>query len=300
MINQPSVATNNTRQAALTGEWHGSWTSVGLYDGAQEQINATDAYVWTTPYIEGNQNDGYGWFRMFGNEFSQVPAASGTPVIGGTAPFNAGQLLQQSFNKPTDGYARYRTGTGPGGQPVYAAMPVHWQQMSQFNNYETEFTTLLSQDGAGDGNVLADSAKTLNYAGIHLLFDIAALMNRNLPLEVTVVSEDRDLSTAPGLPGGGSSLFNQQFEVAFLNWGVTDMVTLLGTAGFETWKTQQSYYPVDMQIREFGAGADMAADKFVTGMALNFRASWMNFEDLNIGSRELELFTLSLGTTLTY
>jgi hypothetical protein len=105
----------------------------------------------------------------------------------------------------------------------------------------------------------------------------------------------------PGLPSLGSGgLFNQQFEVADLNWGISDTVTILGTAGFETWKTLQSYYPVNMQITEFGVGADLDEDPLVTGLAFNLRASVMNYDDLNIASRDFSLITLSLGSTLSY
>jgi hypothetical protein len=120
-------------------------------------------------------------------------------------------------------------------------------------------------------------------------------------LQLTVIGEDRDMNTTAGIPGsGGTDLFNQQFEVADLNWGVSQTVTLLGTAGFETWKTVQSYYPVNMQITEFGVGADLNEDPLVTGLVFNMRASVMNYEDLNIASRDLSLITLSLGSTLSY
>jgi hypothetical protein len=290
MLNQPDVLTNNNRQVVLKSEWHGSWISAGAYDGAQMQINATDAYVWTTPYIEGNQNDGYGWFRMFGNTF-----ASGTAVApGASGAGQSGGVLQQNlFNLPTDGKAMVPGGSAP--------LPVHWQQLSQYGDYEAEFTTLLSKRGVGDGNVLPDSAKSLNYLGANLDFDIAALLGRPLPLDVTVIGEYRDLDSLPGLPSlAGTSLFNQQFEVAFLTWGLSDTTTLLATAGFETWKTQQSDFPVDMQIREYGVGADLKEDPLVTGLVFNLRASQMRFDDLNIGSRELSLTTLSLGCTLSY
>ncbi|HTB23371.1 MAG TPA: hypothetical protein VK914_11780 [bacterium] len=289
MMNEPDVLTNNTNQLVLRGEWHGSWISAGAYDGAQMQINPTDAYVWTTPYIEGNENDGYGWFRIFGNTFANGPSVLPFASPGGQATGTADLI---NFNRPTDGHAN---------TPTLANMPVHWQQMAQYGNYETEFITLLSQKGVGDSNVLADSAKSLNYAGANLLFDFGALLNLDLPLQLTVIGEDRDMNTSLGLPGGGGDdLFNQQFEVADLNWGVSQTVTLLGTAGCENWKSVQSYYPVNMQITEFGAGADLNEDPLVTGLVFNFRASVMTFEDLNIGSRDLSLITLSLGSTLSY
>jgi hypothetical protein len=314
MMNNPALATNNTRQLALKGEWHGSWISAGLYDGAQMQINPTDAYVWTTPYIEGNQNDGYGWFRMFGNTFAAEPAPAPAPgqagayqvggvpgalmplpPLSGAGNFPPGSVLQQNFDLPTDGVAIY----GPGPKQITGA---HWQQMDQLNNYETEFVTLLSQNGLGDDHMLASSVKTVNYAGANLLFDFAALMNRNLPLQVQIVGEDRDLETAPGFPAfaAGTGLFNQEYTVGFLSWGVNDMVTILGTAGYETWHTNQSDFPVNMQIKEFGLGADLKADPFVTGLLFNFRATMMRYDDLNIGSRELTLSTVSLGSTLQY
>jgi len=290
MMNQPDVLTNNNNQLALKGAWHGSWVSVGAYDGAQMQINPTDAFVWTTPYIEGNQDDGYGWFRVFGNTF-----ASGSQVAPGTAPAAAngnGLNNQLQFNLPTAASANYGKGQ---------SMKVNWQQMAQYGNYETEFITLLSQNGVGDQNLMANTAKSLNYAGTNLLFDFGALMNLTLPLQLTIIGEDRDLDTAPGLPGSaGTDLFNQIFEVADLNWGVSDTVTLLGTAGLENWKSVQSLFPVNMQITEFGVGADLNEDPYVTGLVFNLRASVMTFQDLNIASRDLSLITVSLGSTLSY
>ncbi|HTA16680.1 MAG TPA: hypothetical protein VK786_02920, partial [bacterium] len=290
MMNQPDVLTNNNNQLALKGAWHGSWISVGAYDGAQMQINPTEAYVWTTPYIEGNQNDGYGWFRIFGNTFAAGPPVGlGGPSASANAPGVEDQIL---FNTPT--YANANFGKG-------LSAPANWQQMAQYGNYETEFITLLSQKGVGDQNVLANSAKSLNYAGTNLLFDFGALLNLTLPLQLTVIGEDRDLDTTPGLPGAaGTDLFNQMFEVADLNWGVSDTVTLLGTAGLENWKTLQSYYPVNMQITEFGLGADLNEDPYVTGLVFNIRASVMTYQDLNIASRDLSLVTLSVGSTLSY
>src|ERR1700679_2767199 len=74
----------------------------------------------------------------------------------------------------------------------------------------------------------------------------------------------RSSPPVPGIPGtGGDDLFNQMFEVADLNWGVSDTITLLGTAGLENWYSLQSLYPVNMQITEFGVGADLNEDPYV-------------------------------------
>ncbi|HTA16118.1 MAG TPA: hypothetical protein VK786_00045, partial [bacterium] len=289
MINQPDVLSNNNNQLALKGAWHGSWISVGAYDGAQMQINPTEAYVWTTPYIEGNQDDGYGWFRMFGNTFAAGPPGGLAAPTVANSPGLENQIL---FNTPTYQNANFGNGL---------SAKANWQQMAQYGNYETEFITLLSEKGVGDQNVMANSAKSLNYAGTNLLFDFGALMNMDRPLQLTVIGEDRDLDTTPGIPGeAGKDLFNQMFEVADLNWGVSDTVTLLGTAGLENWYSLQSLYPVNMQITEFGVGADLDEDPYVTGLAFNIRASVMTFQDLNIASRDLSLVTLSVGSTLSY
>jgi hypothetical protein len=290
-INQPTVLSNNSQRFTLKTEWHGSWVSLGVYDGIMQELQPTDAYVLTTPYIEGNQSNGYGFFRMFFANFSPPPPEG--PVNPPTASGNGtGVWLQQEFNHFTDG-----TGIAPSG----SSYPVHWQQMSQLNNYESEFTLLLTQNGKGDPHMLADSVKTLNYAGANLLMDFAALSNRTEPFALNVVGEVRDLALTPALPTSGeSSLFNQRFVVGFLNVGISDTLTLLGMAGYETWESQHSFYPLSMHINEVGLGADLAEDPIVTGLVFNFRATMMTLTDTNVAARELNLESLSLGCTLSY
>jgi hypothetical protein len=300
MINQPGELGNNSQRMALKAEWHGSWVSVGLYDGITQQMLATDAYVMTSPYIEGSILNGYGWFRMLGQTFSPGPDPGnngGAATQGG----NMGYWLQGQFNSFTDS-----GGTGPAA-PLQAIdsngakHPVHWQMLTQLNNYDAEFLVLLTKHGKGDLNLMPDSVKTLNYAGGNVMFDFAALSNRTEPLQLTIVGEDRDLTTEPTVPTmGGSSLFNQQFIEGFLNVGVSDSVTLVGMAGYEVWQTQQSYFPLFMQINEVGLGADYNADAVVTGLQFNLRWTLMNFHDSNIEARDLALQTSSLGCTLSY
>ncbi len=80
--------------------------------------------------------------------------------------------------------------------------------------------------------------------------------------------------------------------VAFLTAAMTQAFSLVGMAGYETWKSAHSYYPVNMQTREFGAGMDWKLDPIVTGLQFNLRVSEMDFDDLNIASRELSLLAL--------
>ena len=300
MIGAPGELSNNTQRAALKLEWHGSWVSLGLYDGIESQLQATDAFVQTTPYLEGNQQDGYGFFRLFGQDFGPVPAP-GTVPAGVPASLNMGQHLQGLFNLPTDSV---QAQPGTWAQPVAGpAAKVHWQQMSQYNDYESEFTLLLTQGGVGDNRLLAPSAKTLNYAGGSLLLDFAALMGLDLPLQVNLVGELRDLEPQAGLPaldGGSGGLMNQQYLVGTFTGGLSDTLTMLAMAGVETWRSQHSYYPLDIQVMEFGLGFDLKADPVVTGLAFNLRGSFLRLDDMNIGSRQLVLSTVSLGSTLTY
>jgi hypothetical protein len=149
---------------------------------------------------------------------------------------------------------------------------------------------------------MPDSVKTLNYAGGNLLLDFAALSNRTQPLALNVVGEVRDLEATPAVPSlsGDTSLLNQQFIVGFLNVGLTDTLTLYGTMAYETWQSLHSYYPINMQVNEYGVGFDLNEDPIVTGLAFNFRASVMNFNDSNIAARAISLKTVSLGCTLNY
>lgn len=300
MIGAPGELSNNTQRVALKLEWHGSWVSLGLYDGMQSQLQATDAFVQTTPYLEGNQQDGYGFFRLFGQNFGPVPAP-GTVPVGVPASLNMGQHLQGLFNLPTDSIqAQPGTWALPGSGP---AAKVHWQQMSQYNDYESEFTLLLTQGGVGDNHLLAPSTKTLNYAGGSLLLDFAAMMGLDLPLQVNLVGELRDLEPQAGLPtldSGTGGLLNQQYVVGTFTGGLSDTLTMLGMAGVETWRSQHSYYPLDIQVMEFGLGFDLKADPVVTGLVFNLRGSFLRLDDMNIGSRQLVLSTVSLGSTLTY
>jgi hypothetical protein len=289
---EPDELANNSQRLVLKAEWHGSWVSLGAYDGVMQQLLATDPFVTTQPYIEGNESNGYGWYRMMGVTFG-APPAPGSPGIQNTQGGGMGQWLQGQFNHYTDGVAQV---------PGSGATPVHWQMMSQLDNWVTEYTLLLTQNGIGDPHVMADSVKTLNYAGANLLLDFAALSNRSQPLALNVVGELRDLEADPAVPNmnGSSSLLNQQFVVGFLNWGLTDTLTLYGTLAYETWQSNHGFYPVNMQVNEYGAGFDVNADPIVTGLAFNFRASVMNFNDSNFAARAISLKTVSLGCTLTY
>jgi|GEM_PF-4877757 hypothetical protein len=301
MINQPTELNNNSQRMAFKTEWHGSWVSVGLYDGIVQELQPTDAYVMTTPYIEGSILNGYGWFRMLGQTFSQGP----DPGSNGGAPspygITMGPWLQGQFNHFTDSSGILPTSTLQAIDANGVKHPVHWQMLTQLNNYDAEFLVLLTKHGKGDLNLMPDSVKTLNYAGGNVMFDFAALSNRTEPLQLTIVGEDRDLSTAPAVPTlGESSLFNQQFVEGFLNVGVSDSVNLLAMAGYEVWQTQQSYFPLFIQVNEVGLGMDYNADAVVTGMQFNLRGTIMKLHDSNIGARDLTLQSLSVGSTLAY
>jgi hypothetical protein len=284
-IKDPNILSNNTQRLALKTQWHGSWVSLGLADGVIPQENASGPVVETTPYLEGHAFNGFGWFDMFGTSFAPPPA----PFTAGTGAVAA----QGAFNLPTDGNAIY--------DQAGHTEQVHWQQISQLDFRETQYTLLLTQNGVGDPHLMQDSVKTLNYASGTLNFDIASLLSRTLPFELDVIGEFRDLADMPGVPAlTGSHFFSQQIGVAFLTYAMTPSVNFLGMGGYETWRSEHSYYPVNMQVREVGTGFDWKLDPIVTGLQFNFRVTQMNFDDLNIASRELSLLTLNVGSTLSY
>ena len=288
-MKNPTVLSNNSNRYALKAEWHSSWVSLGLYDGIVGQIEATGPFVTTSPYIEGSSQNGYGWFRMFGQNYSIPVAPFATPPV----PSDGGKYYLWLYNKGTDGNAIY--------DAAGHTQAVHWQELAQYSYREGQFTVLLNKKGAGDAHIMDDSVKTINYAGGTLRFDFKSLFNRVLPLHLIVVGENRDLATDPGVPTfDGGSLFNQSYTVGFLTWGLSDSINLLGTAGYETWKTKQSFYPVNIQTHEYGIGADFKLDPLLTGLEMNLRGTMMQHEDLNLAEREFSLFTLSIGSTLTY
>ena len=290
LIRDPTVLSNNSQRATLKGEWHGSFVAVGLYDGVIDQVAATGPYVMTSPYLEGSSANGYGWFKVFGQTYGMPP----DPLVV-VSPGSGGPYYQMLYNKPTDS-----TPATPALTPL-GPKQVHWQQISQLGYQETEFTLLLSQKGVGDRTVMADSVKALNYAGANVQFDLASLFNRTLPLGLDLVGEVRDLALQAGAPAlDDSGLFNQQIANAFLNVGITETVNFLAMAGYETWKSKQSYYPLNIQTREFGIGADMNLDPLVSGLKMNFRGSVLDHVDLNLPSRQFSLLTISIGSTLSY
>jgi hypothetical protein len=297
LVKDTSILSNNTDRNVLKLEWHGSFVSMGLYDGAINQISASGPYVVTSPYLEGSAGNGYGWFALFGQQYAPAPApfsaAPGPLLNGGNALGSQfGNYNQWVYNSPTDGYAINSAGS---------AQPVHWQEISQQSYKEGEFTLLLSQKGVGDNNVMPDSVKTINYAGGTIRFDLKGLLNRTLPMDLVVLGEDRDLAANLGVPSlGPDNFFNQQYVVGFFTLGLTSICNVLATAGYETWRSNHSYYPLDIQTKEYGLGTDVKLDPLLSGLALNLRASLMQNEDLFIGSRDFSLWNLNIGSTLSY
>jgi hypothetical protein len=270
-------------------EWNAGWMALGLYEGIIPQTNPTDSRIVINPVLEGRSDNGFGWFRLFGETYAAV-----APPVPPSGPGVTGVDAQNNFNKQTAAPARY--GTAPGN-----VMNVNWQELSQVSYREVFFSTWLSQNGIGDNNLMAPVAKVINYMGARTSFDIASLFLRTLPSKLTVVGEFRDLALQPGMPSfDASNLFSQNFGFAVYEHGVTPSLTLLGRVAYETWKSNHSFYPLDMQTTEYGGGFDWRLDTFLTSLQLNFRMNLMLFDDLSRPDRAFSLSTFSLGSTLSY
>jgi hypothetical protein len=296
-IKDPTILSNNSNRLALKAEWHGSWLSIGVYDGVIGQQVASNSLVMTQPYLEGHDFDGFGFYRMFGASYAAAspPGGAPYPVFGPSlgSAFEDNSLNELStFNQVTDGQGVDAKGN------TYA---VHWQRLLQYSYKGSDFATILTKNGVGDDRFADDSVKTLNYAGGRLIFDLASLSGRDLPLELDIIGQIRDLADLPGVPAlGPAHYFNQQVTAAFLTGAVTPAITLLGMAGYETWRSDHSFYPLNMQIDEFGIGSDWKLDSLVSGLQMNLRATDMEFQDLNIYSRGLSLLTIGVAMTLSY
>jgi hypothetical protein len=293
-MHDPAVMTNNNARGVLKAEWHGSWVSIGLYGGSNMQITPTGATVIINPVLEGRDDNGYGLFREFGTTYA-LPYRSWDPGLAYTRT-DFGELAQQKFNQAFQGVARY-------GSAPTQTNAVYWQEISQLSYREIFYTVLLTQNGKGDNNLLAPSLKAYNFAGTRTVLDFGALFNRTLPSTVTLIAEDRELVG----PGQGvtvnfapQNLFSQAYGTGVWTHGITELLTVLVKGSYETWKSQQSYYPVDIIVRETGAGFDLRLDPFLTGLQANLRATDLRFEDLNMPSHNFSLWTLSIGTTLSY
>lgn len=289
LMSEPAVMNNNSQRMALKTQWNGSWLSLGLYDGTASQIEASGPFVVTRPFIEGTNDNGYGWFRLFGQNYSYPPA----PLLNVAPPAGTADNAMWKYNRPTDGNAIYG--------PTAATVGVHWQEIAQLGYREGQFTYLMSKDGVGDAHVLPDSIKTTNYFGGTVKVDFKAIFGTTLPYDLTVIGENRDLAGQPGFAAtDGSNYFNQAYEIGFLTLGITEDVNFLAMMGNETWKSSHSFYPLNIQIKEYGAGADFKLDPLLSGLLLVLRGTLMSHEDLNISSKEFSLWTLSIGTSLTY
>jgi hypothetical protein len=299
-LSEATLLSSNTSRYAAKGQWTGSWISLGLYDGTITQLTPSSAFVMTTPYIEGRTYNGYGWFQMIGQSYADPPAPD-TPVSPASAPpapgpvqSNTGVRDQGLFNQPDDGYAI---------DPAKSSAPlaVHWNYIGQHMYREAEYTVLLSEHGVGDNHVMPDSIKDINYAGGTLKLDFKSLFSRQRPMEFDIIGEDKDVAPQSGLPAfDAKNFFNQQYYVGFFDMGLTDKVDFLATSGYETWRTDQSYFPVFVQVKEFGAGFDLNLDQYLTGLKLHFRSTWTNLEDLMQGQRQFSFYTLGIGTLLNY
>jgi hypothetical protein len=266
---------------------------LGVYEGVISQTNPSDARVVINPALQGRSDNGYGWFRLFGQSYAAV-----TAPIPPASPGVTGLDAQNNFNRQTSGPARW--GAVPG---AFAGntMNVNWQEISQVSYREVFFSTWLTEKGVGDNNLLTPSAKVTNYLGARLSFDVASLFLRTLPSKLTVVGELRDLALQAGVPSlDASNLFSQNYGFAVYEHGVTDAFVLLGRVGYETWKSNHSFYPLDMQTTEYGSGFDLRLDPLLSNLQLNCRANLMLFDDLNRPNRSFSLTSFSVGTTLNF
>lgn len=287
-IKDPAVLSNNTSRMVAKAEWNAGWVALGVYEGMISQTNPSDAHVVINPALEGRSDNGYGWFRLFGQTYAGVasPPAASTGVTGYDA--------QQNFNFMTKGTAKWGPAAGN-------TVGVNWEEISQVSYREVFFSTWLTQNGVGDNNLLTPSAKVINYGGARATFDIAALLLRTLPSKLTVIGELRDLALQGGVPSvDASNLFSQNYGFAVYEHGITSALNVLGRVAYETWKSNRTFYPLDMQTTEYGLGFDWRLDPILTSLQLNCRGNYMVFDDLAFPNRNFSLTSFSVGTTLSF
>jgi hypothetical protein len=285
IMREPQAMTNNSRRLALKAELKGAWATLGVNYGYSEQILPSGPWVQSHFILNGLDYNGAGWFYRFGQSYQLLPQGALAPP--GNQLNNA-----YAFARPTQATA-YASGASMGS--------AYWQDVEQARYRETQTHILMSQRGVGDPNTLADGIKFTGSLKSSLILDLKAVFNRDLPFDFSVNNDLRDTDSQAGFPMlTDEHLLSQMETDCSLRYGISTIAEFLATAGYETWLSQHSMFPVFYISRFYGAGVDLRLDELLSGMSMQLRIQRFEFEDMFFGSRNHNDWNWSIGTGVSY
>jgi hypothetical protein len=332
-IGSPVAFMGNSQKYGLSTEVGWSFVNLRVLGGVIGQINPTGPWITTSPYLEGG-SVGYMLESLMGGNyyFSPPPSNVGSPPTpigpenifvntGYPAGHNVG-YYQQEFNRVTDAPATPAVFEGANEKNR------HWHYIGHSGYRSMDFTVMLSKQGIGDNRILGtpasglgyeDKRKFTNYLAADLKFDFQSLFGRTLPFEVLSVVEIREVSASPGLPKfsdpahprellDGSDpeaelkipYFTQTVSVGYLTYGITSMLSVVTMAGYETWRSNHSYQPLNIVVREFGVGFDLDMAPFLSGLDIIMRSRVLDLRDSFFGMRNFSAWETQIGTQLNF
>lgn len=285
IMREPLAMTNNSRHGAVKSELKLAWMTLASTLGYSEQIVPSGPWVQSHFVLNGLGYNGAGWFWRFGQAYAQLPQ-------GLTAPPGGALNNQYAFASATQAPAFYN------GAPMGST---YWQEVGQVLYQETQTHVLMSQTGVGDANILADSIKYTTSLRSSVAFDLKPVFDRDLPFDLSVSNDLRDTNDQANFPRlTDEHLLTQMVTEAALRYGWSNTVELLAAAGYETWLTRHSRFPLFYISRFYGAGFDLKLDEILTGMSLQARTQRFEFEDMHFMQRNHHDWSWSIGTSIYY
>jgi hypothetical protein len=281
---------NNSRSYSLKTQAQFSWVTLGLTYKVAQDIEPSGPWMQSQFIVNGLYYNGGldGWYERMGAGWGPY-----TP----NSPKGDRQL---AFLTPTAAPA-YNNGTkfADGDGNTYTAN--YWQQVTQMTYAETQTFVLLSRNGLGDNRARPDSIKYTGVIKGNMLVDLGPLLNREYPAQLQLTSELRNLSEDPAFPSYTDTvLLSQVASQASLRWGLSQTVDFLSGAGYETWLSRASLYPVDYFCVFYGAGFDFKLDELLSTMVVSLRGEDFNFHDPNFPTRDYSAWTWKLGTGVKF
>jgi hypothetical protein len=293
-IRDPQAMTNNSRRVAFKAEAKGSWLTLGLTYVYSEQIEPSGPWVQSHFILNGLDYNGAGMFYRFGDSYGVLAYNTNAAAI-----TNVGQKNQWAFAHENEAYAYYQG--KPFANGAHGVGPIYWTEIGQLIFHETQTFILLSQKGPGDPNSRPDSIKYLDAYKGTMNADLKPVFNRDLPADLIVNTELRDLNETPGMPEFDEEhLLVQMSSDLTLRWGLSQTITFLGTIGYEAWSSQQTFDPVRWIARYGGLGLDFKLDEIMSGMNVSVRTDRYEFEDSYFGGRSYTAWGWRIGTGISY
>ena len=303
IVREPEEMTNNSRRVGLKAEGKGSFMTLGVSYNYSEQIQPSGPWLQSHFVVDGTGYNGNGMFNRFGgqvNLYTPLPYVQ-SPATG---PGNPSYNNQWAFARSTEDNANAQGKpliTGDIGATGLSPGKTYWHELTQLLYNDTQTWILLSQNGVGDHTTRADSRKYLGALKAVLAMDFKPIFDRDLPADLVLDGEVRDVTESPEFPSATDEhLFSQAVGDLNLRWGLTPVVDFLGNLGYEDWESQQSLYPVRWVIRYGGLGFDFKLDEILSGMMLNLRTDRYEFYDTFFAERSYTAWGASIGTAISY